>query len=111
MSKTDTIEEEHRTELEKQLRSILFNPSLAEYFSQDWVTMNELEIILPEGKVLRPDRVLLQDNRAIVIDFKTGLRSPKHLSQIAAYSQTLKLMGYEVEKAVIYYTESGEVVG
>ena len=38
----------------------------------------------------RPDRVVIQDRRATVIDYKTGQRNANHASQIKRYGKALE---------------------
>ena len=51
----------------------------------------------------RPDRVMINDNHAIVIDYKFGHEQPKsHLEQVRDYMTLLQQMGYSTEGHIIY---------
>jgi len=79
---------------------------IAAFFSEGYKVMNEQEIILPGGEMLRPDRVLIKDNKAIVIDFKTGKEHPSHSKQVTGYAEALEKMKFEsIEKYLIYIGE------
>jgi hypothetical protein len=71
---------------------------------------NEKELLLPSGQSLLPERVVIKNETAVVIDFKTGLASKKHGKQLQEYGNCLRQMGYTIEKLMLYYTENGEVV-
>ncbi|MBN1159368.1 MAG: UvrD-helicase domain-containing protein [Bacteroidales bacterium] len=80
------------------------------WFTGDWKVLTEAEIILPDGLVKRPDRVLVRDNRAVIIDFKFGrsFRRQDEL-QVKGYSEILKAMGYEQVEGYLWYVEAGTV--
>jgi ATP-dependent exoDNAse (exonuclease V) beta subunit len=94
----------------RYLNGLVEHPHLKEFFDTGWTVFNERELLLPSGKSLRPDRVVIKNGKAVVIDFKTGLASLKHGKQLQEYGDCLRQMGYTVEKLMLYYTENGEVV-
>jgi ATP-dependent exoDNAse (exonuclease V) beta subunit len=80
------------------------------WFGLEINTINELEIILPGGKIYRPDRVIKGDVIS-VIDFKTGkLRTKSHHSQLERYVTAITEMGYNNVKGYIWYLDDKEVV-
>src|SRR5205823_2193500 len=97
---------EEKDHLEKELSEVLSVKEIADFFSDKYQVMSEREIILPTGELLRPDRVLLKDNSAIVIDFKTGKENKAHEVQVNRYADVLKEMGYRsIEKYLVYLSE------
>ena len=97
-------------EFRTYLARIVNHPQLKDYFDHGWNVFTEKELLLPSGRSLRPDRVVVKQEQAVVIDFKTGLPSKKHILQLKEYSDCLKEMGYKVEKRILYYTENEELV-
>lgn len=89
-------------ELRDRVRQALANPQMAAWFSDEWRIYNESDIILPNGKIRRPDRVLIKDQTAIVIDFKTGQSHPKHTEQVQEYMSYLQEMNYKTEGYLVY---------
>jgi ATP-dependent helicase/nuclease subunit A len=80
-----------------------------DWFAEGLDVKTEPRAIL-EDDVLRPDRVILGDGRATVIDYKTGREDAKHAEQLEKYAAFLKNMGYgKVDKFVIY-VETGRIV-
>ena len=69
-----------------------------------------MDILCPDGSIVRPDRVNKVGDTLQVIDFKTGKQNPKHLEQIAKYKQTLVSMGHEVIQGVLIYVDTKELV-
>jgi ATP-dependent helicase/nuclease subunit A len=100
------INEEEKVRLEKEISAVLSVKEIAEFFAPHYKVMSEREIILPTGEMLRPDRVLIKDKAAIVIDFKTGKENKSHEKQLLRYADVLLQMGYEpVTKYLVYLSE------
>lgn len=81
----------------------LADPVTAEWFGGRWqVVRNENEIILPgSGTTRRPDRVMTDGERAVVVDYKFGDReTARHRKQIREYLRLLRQMGYTGRKAI-----------
>ncbi|WP_422858067.1 UvrD-helicase domain-containing protein [Flagellimonas sp. S174] len=87
----------------KYIEETVAHPLITPYFSKKYTIYNEQEILTSDGQKLRPDKIALLENEAVVIDFKTGNPSPKHNAQIAKYSEVLKLMGFSVKNTIIVY--------
>ena len=94
----------------EEIRQVLNVPEIAAFFKKDLVTMNEREILLPDGEMLRPDKVILSESETIVVDFKSGKPLKKHESQIKRYADVLRSMGYPNVKAKLVYLGDREVV-
>ena len=92
------------------IERVVKHPKVAAYFSSELKVKNESEIILANGEILRPDRVVFDNDKTVVIDFKTGMRKPQHEQQILQYKNQLLQMGYSNVKAILVYTEQVEVV-
>ncbi|NIV38061.1 MAG: hypothetical protein GWN58_54195, partial [Anaerolineae bacterium] len=69
-------------QLEQQLAVLFQDPQVKDWFSSAWEAKQEKAILMPSGQVLRPDRVLVRGDQAVVIDFKTGGRHSHHPEQV-----------------------------
>ena len=91
----------------QHLRAIILNiinhPHLNDYFTNDSLIYNEKDILKADGTFLRPDRITIKDNKAVVIDYKTGKEDPKHYVQINDYAKALEEMDYTIHKKLIVY--------
>ena len=67
------LEPEAKSDFSKYLSGLVEHPQLKAYFDLGWTVFNERELLLPSGQSLRPDRVVIKNETAVVIDFKTGL--------------------------------------
>jgi ATP-dependent helicase/nuclease subunit A len=90
----------------------IFNDiQIRSWFSDDWKVFNEKDIILPDGSARRPDRVIIKDNNAIIIDYKFGVIERKeYLDQVREYGIFLKEMGYDGVESYIWYISTGKII-
>ncbi len=72
--------------------------------------MREAEILLPSGRTRRPDRVIIRDDKAIIIDFKFGEENQKYIEQIRQYRSLLNEMGYRNMEAFLWYVDKNKIV-
>ena len=90
--------------------SIISHPDLKKYYNSNSVSYNEREIIQKNDKNLRPDRIVInKDNKAAIIDYKTGAPNNYHKKQLDEYEDALKKMGYLTLKKILVYIEAESV--
>ena len=70
----------------------------------------EAELITNTGEILRPDLVIIKNEEAHLVDYKTGKKEKQHALQIQAYMQALKTMNYPSVKGTLLYLEPLEQV-
>ncbi len=84
---------------------------LADANKQDWFAPNqytvltERDILLPDGNIRRPDRVLIDNtaHHAIVLDYKFGhIEKDAYTAQVCEYMHLLQDMGYTTEGYLVY---------
>ena len=111
-SDLDLVLKEYRTQgdipiedyqkITEKLNALLDHPVVAPFFSRDMKVMNERSILY-RGREYRPDRVVICQNKTMVIDYKTGKPEAKHREQVNAYCQLLRQMNYpNVEGSLLY---------
>ena len=84
-------------------------PETAEWFADDAQVLNETTILTPSGDMYRPDRVVLNDKNAVVVDYKFGeYEKYTYERQVKDYMNLLKEMEYNA-KGFIYYVNLGKV--
>ncbi len=84
-----------------------------DWFSGEWELFNEHAILYMENHTLqtrRPDRVMIKDRQAVVVDFKFGKKNECHNEQVRAYMQLLNQMGYADIQGFVWYVFSNELV-
>jgi hypothetical protein len=68
----------------------------------------ETDIVDVDGQVYRPDRVVLENGKVLVIDYKFGQHHNKYERQLKKYSEIFRRMGYSDVTAVLWYLQTGE---
>ena len=91
-----------------QVKKAFSNNKAKDWFRPGWKLMNECNILFTDpisGKVKteRPDRVMIDGNKAVVVDFKFGIPKPFHEQQVRDYMSLLKKMGYEQVEGYVWY--------
>ncbi len=102
-------------DLEEYISNILFkitnHSELSAYFSKTYTVINEREMITADGSILIADRLVFDDKKVIIIDYKTGKAVKKHHLQLENYANTLTKMNYQVlKKILVYIDDEVEVV-
>ncbi|MBN2415975.1 UvrD-helicase domain-containing protein [bacterium] len=79
----------------------------------DWfrpgITIVSETAIFTGTREYRPDRVILDNGRAVVIDYKTGKKDAGHSGQVETYAALLRQMGYAPVTKYLLYIDLREV--
>ena len=96
----------------KTIKEIVNHPELSVCFEGDFTVLNEQTIVQKEGRILKPDRVVLTPNKeAYLLDYKTGVVNAKYAKQIQEYQDAIEDLGYKVlKKALVYVGTEIDVV-
>ena len=98
-------------ELEKRVEALIKDERVRHFFSGDWQVFTEREILLPSGRRYRPDRVMINNQETIVLDYKFGEKiDKKHQKQISAYLKQIRKMGYTHPRGIIWYVNQMEII-
>lgn len=101
------IDVSQKDEIEIFLQKVISHPDVQPYFKHGLTIKAEVEILLESGLTIRPDRLIINNDHVIIIDYKTGKPQEKHIKQLDRYAETLLLMDFSsVEKVLIYIDES-----
>jgi len=97
--------------IKKRLSQIFALPQVQQWFSPQWEVLAE-RTLLCNNQQRKPDRVIIYQNQAVIIDYKTGKSDAKHHRQLNIYAQWLEAMGYTIGgKYLLYISETdAEVV-
>ncbi len=102
----------HDEDVREQVIRMLASVEERGWFSDRYKVYKESSIILPSGSVLRPDRVLVDGNSAIIIDYKFGeykAGHKKYHKQVQSYMQLLMDMGFTAVSGYLWYPKEGVV--
>lgn len=89
------------------------HPAMKAWFDGSGEVHNERELVGIERTIVRPDRVVFQENHVDVIDFKTGIdpsdkERKKHEGQVRQYMTAIAQRDARKVRGFVYYCSSGE---
>ncbi len=100
------IDQPTEQEWNERISELLRLEKLAPCFAPGVKVKAEAGLFDENGNFFRPDRVVLLDDRTVVIDYKTGGEYDSHREQIENYAKLLQTMiNRPVEKLLLYLDE------
>ncbi len=83
--------------------NIVKHPILEDFFKENITVFNEREIVTIDNQIIIPDRLVIRENNAIIIDYKTGKASSQHHQQVLKYANAIKEMNLQIERKLLVY--------
>ncbi len=103
------INESEMADIIKILETSFSNPQIAGWFNGKYKVINERNLLSTE-KILRPDRIMIHKNEAIVVDYKSGNKKSENYNyQVKRYAKVLKETGFEKVTGFLWYINQNEV--
>ncbi len=98
-------------QLAGEIKRLISGKDVSRWFDGSWQVKTEPLILLNDGEMKRPDRVLVGEGKTVVIDYKFGdRRHSSHISQVRQYMRYIREMGHENVEGFIWYVDMGETV-
>ncbi|AGA80258.1 UvrD-helicase domain-containing protein [Echinicola vietnamensis] len=104
------LDQEERSLVSEQLDKLFINEQFRSWFEGEGRVLTEQGVILPGGRQKRPDRIVIKDNVAEVVDFKTGEELDKYQRQVREYMQLVAGLGHFQVRGFLCYLETGKIV-
>ena len=103
-----------RSHVATMIRRRIEDPRVASWFAPGWTLFNEctiLDVDPTSGQVFerRPDRVMTNGERTIVIDFKFGRPDSEYVEQVQTYMDLLTRMGHPQVEGYLWYVYSNKI--
>lgn len=99
---------------ETYTRNALSNKQASDWYSGKYKLYNECAILFPaeDGSIQlkRPDRVMMDDNRVEIVDFKFGQEKPSHYKQVREYMQLMSGMGHSNITGYLWYVDESRLI-
>ncbi|MCC6768948.1 MAG: UvrD-helicase domain-containing protein [Bacteroidia bacterium] len=89
--------------LTEKIKAVIQLPLINNYFKENLHVRNEKSLLLPDGKSIRPDRVVELENYWVVIDYKTGEPDANHREQVQLYMRQLLNLNPKPAKGFLVY--------
>lgn len=106
-------EEVSAEKIKAMLEKRLTHHKVSDWFSDRWTLFNECSIIRTDeqGELVerRPDRVMTDGSRTIVVDFKFGAQREEYHQQVREYMQLLQQMGHTQVEGYLWYVYSNQI--
>ncbi len=81
------------------------------WFSKRWTVLTEQSIMLADGEIRRPDRILESDTEMVVIDYKlTSHHNPEYNQQVSVYIDALRKLTGKKVSGYLWYVWPNEKV-
>jgi hypothetical protein len=106
----DLTEEEGRAAFE------LLSVRIEEVRDRGWfpsrreAVMNEVSLIDTDGDIYRPDRVIVDGGKVVIVDYKFGEHDGRYLRQVRRYADIWRRMGWDDVSAILWYVQHGDIV-
>jgi len=104
--KTGKITTANTYEIRNILNSLVNHPKLKPFYKENVRIYNECEIVTKSKQLLRLDRLVIVNNFATIIDYKTGNPQEKHIAQIIQYEAALVALNYKVKTKILVYLQN-----
>lgn len=102
MQQAGELDKQSAEAVSTRINKLFQDPLIAPWFSDGYEVLNEREI-WHENRIHKPDRILTQGTKAIVIDYKKEKEGESHHDQVRRYIKAMKALGFdEVEGHLIY---------
>lgn len=108
-------EELSPSQVTAMLRKRLSDPCVVDWFSDRWRLFNECTILSRDEKTgavkeRRPDRVMTDGERMVVVDFKFGRERDEYVGQVHEYMDLLHSMGYDNITGYLWFVYNNKIV-
>lgn len=81
------------------------------WFPEDGAgVLNETSLVHTDGRIYRPDRVVVNGGKVVIIDYKFGEPDADYERQLRKYADIWGKMGYENVTSYLWYVPSGDIV-
>ena len=97
------IKEQEVKEIKEIVKKVILHKDLNQFYEKGIEVLNEHDLLMADGTIQRPDRVVIKDNHATIIDYKTGEQNPKYHHQLNTYAESFSNMGYIIDHKIIVY--------
>lgn len=105
------IRESEQEGIFAELKELLSNQLISDWYGNKYEIINEAEIFCGNGETRRPDRIMIKDNEAIVVDYKFGnIENRSHVKQISEYGELLKEIGFSKVEMYVWYVFSNILI-
>ena len=89
------------------------NPIIADWFSGEWKVYCEQEILTKDVaglQIRRPDRIMIKNDTAVIVDLKFGKENKKYHDQVKEYISLLQQMGFSNVEGYLWFVYKNKII-
>ena len=102
MQQAGELDETAMNAVSERVKKLFNDPRISPWFSGGYQVLNEREVWY-NGSIHKPDRILADKDKAIVIDYKKEKEAQSHHDQVKRYMCAMRALGFsQVEGHLIY---------
>lgn len=98
------LNEAEKTELLEKLKRVIYHKDIHPFFKKGIRVITERPLLKAGEKIKIPDRVMVTNGEATILDYKTGKEKPEHKQQLKEYALLLQDAGIIVKESILFYT-------
>jgi ATP-dependent exoDNAse (exonuclease V) beta subunit len=95
--------------LKTSLEKLFQLEEMKNWFSGSYESIRERPVLTPGGEMKIPDRVLVDEEKTILLEFKTGEPQKRYVDQVRNYRQLLAEMGHQRIESYLVYLDSQKI--
>lgn len=104
------IDKKDKNKVMNQIQDFINKKDVNDWFSEKWNSKNERSILLKNGEIKRPDRVIENEEKIIVIDYKFAETEKKQYEkQVLAYTKAIESISKKNVEGYIWYVNLNKV--
>ena len=105
------IKNNEAAKIEQKVTDLISADNVARWFSPEVRVITETAILQKGEKCHRPDRVVIDGDAVVVIDYKFGsIESEEYTTQVQKYMSLVRGMGYNEVEGYIWYVTKNKIV-
>ena len=105
------IRESEKEEINRGLFETLQQPQIKTWMETAIEIVSEQELITSDGNILRPDKLFVFHDKAVLLDYKFGGEEAVYEQKLLEYASNLLQMDiYNLVEPFIYYAQTGKMV-
>lgn len=97
------------SKIRERVNRLMQHPQMQQWFGADYEVLTERELSY-DGKILRPDRVMVKGGDAIILDYKKEKKEKTHQTQVKRYVEAVSSLGYTHTTGYVVYVDPVEII-
>lgn len=99
------LDVEKQNRISELMIELVNHDQLKKYYQKGFKIITEREILTDDKEVIIPDRLIFDEDKVTIIDYKTGKPEKKHKHQIEKYALVLQNMNFEIDEKILVYID------